>query len=109
MITKFRIYENSEVSPEIGSIVKHTGWSIEFPEQEYYPADVWIVDGKYLSNGRVSNFWYWQRVLDDGSLGEMENGYGSFKYSDIVEYRVWTKDEIKKIYPIKKSMAKYNL
>lgn len=41
-----------------------------------YP--VKIISGQYLDPiyGRVSNFWTWQRVNDDGSLGEKESGYG---------------------------------
>lgn len=38
---------------------------------------VYVTDGQYLSNGRVSNFWYWKRVNEDGSLSETtEHGYG---------------------------------
>jgi len=35
-----------------------------------------------MSNGRLSNFWYWKRVLSDGSVTETEHGYGSFEKSD---------------------------
>lgn len=36
-----------------------------------------VVDGQFLSNGRVSNFWYWKRVNEDGSLSDtIEHGYG---------------------------------
>lgn len=35
-----------------------------------------IKSGQYLSNGRVSNFWYWNETMPDGSLGPEEHGYG---------------------------------
>lgn len=35
-----------------------------------------IASGQYWSNGRVSNWWTWNEVNADGSLGEPESGYG---------------------------------
>ncbi len=36
-----------------------------------------ITNGQYLSNGRVSNFWYWKRVNKNGTLSKVEeHGYG---------------------------------
>ncbi|KKL05710.1 hypothetical protein LCGC14_2603300 [marine sediment metagenome] len=66
-------------NPSIGSIVTHTGWS---QKSKKYPCDVYIVRGDYLVDGLLSNFWYWRRLLDDGKLGEVEKGYGSFVVSD---------------------------
>ncbi len=37
---------------------------------------VYISDGSFMRNGRVSNFWDWHRLNDDGTLGESEGGYG---------------------------------
>ena len=38
---------------------------------------VYITGGRYLSGGRISNFWSWQEILPDGSLSEkVESGYG---------------------------------
>ncbi|HDY88856.1 MAG TPA: hypothetical protein ENH82_12190 [bacterium] len=65
--------------PKIGSIVKHIGWQ---QDKKVYPCDVYITDGCYLSDGRLSNFWWWKRVLKDGSLGKVEKGYGSFEESN---------------------------
>jgi len=31
-----------------------------------------------MSNGRISNFWNWQRVLSNGDLAPTEHGYGDF-------------------------------
>jgi len=67
-------------SPKIGTIVRHTGW--RFEDDKNYPCDVFITDGQYLSGGRVSNFWYWKRVLSDGTLAKTEQGYGSFEKSE---------------------------
>lgn len=35
-----------------------------------------IKSGRFLSNGRVSNFWHWNEVKKDGTLGPEEFGYG---------------------------------
>lgn len=35
-----------------------------------------IASGQFLSGGRVSNFWYWNEVMPDGTLGKEECGYG---------------------------------
>jgi hypothetical protein len=67
-------------SPKIGTVVRHTGWG--FVENENYPCDVLITGGQYMSNGRLINFWYWKRVLSDGTLAETEHGYGSFEKSE---------------------------
>ena len=67
-------------SPAIGTIVKHTGWGFE--DNENYPCDVLICDGEYYSDGRLSNYWYWQRVLPNGRLSKIESGYGSFEESE---------------------------
>ena len=72
--------KNKVNEPSIGAIVKHTGW--RFEDNKNYPCDVLIKSGKYMSNGGVSNFWYWQRVLDNGALSETEHGYGSFEESE---------------------------
>lgn len=42
-----------------------------------YP--VIIKEGCFLSGGRVSNFWYWQRLTPTGRIkSEVEHGYGNF-------------------------------
>jgi hypothetical protein len=50
---------------KIGAIIQH-------PDGR----NVKIKSGAFLRNGRVSNFWYWNEVKEDGSLGEDECGYG---------------------------------
>lgn len=62
--------------PKIGTIVTRSDWGFEGDKN--YPCDVLITDGKYLSDGRLSNYWYWKRVLPNGELSETESGYGDF-------------------------------
>lgn len=64
--------------PEVYTIVRHTGW---MTESDNYPCDVLITNGQYYSNGRLSNFWTWRRILPDGTLSEEECGYGDFEKS----------------------------
>jgi len=65
--------------PKIGSIVRHTGFQ-QNPKE--YPCDVYIVSGQFFSNGRLSNFWEWRRVLDGNQLGDIEKGYGDFEETE---------------------------
>jgi hypothetical protein len=74
--------------PGINTIVKHTGWGFE--DDKNYPCDVLITGGQFMSNGRVSNFWYWRRILPDGVLSEVEHGYGSFEKSN-KNYKIETR------------------
>jgi hypothetical protein len=69
-------------SPRIGSIVTHNGWGYNLKNPEDYPCDVYIESGTYLSNGRLSNYWWWRKVLKDNTLGELEGGYGDFSESE---------------------------
>jgi hypothetical protein len=50
-----------------------------------------INKGQYLDStygyGRVSNFWYWQEVYLDGTLGKEEYSYGHF-YEYRGDYKV---------------------
>ena len=50
-----------------------------FKRRDKKPYPVIIKEGCYLSNGRLSNFWYWQRVTPSGRIksGD-EHGYGNF-------------------------------
>jgi hypothetical protein len=56
----------AESNMRVGAIVMHPdGYKVK------------VIDGAFLRNGRVSNFWRWQRVNDDGSLNDtVECGYG---------------------------------
>lgn len=50
---------------EVGDTVRHpSGRTVK------------IVDGQYWGTFGISNFWYWQEVHADGSLGPREHGYG---------------------------------
>jgi len=66
--------ENFITSPNIGSIVTYMDG-----EKQY---DVYIIDGQYNGSNGLSNFWYWRPILDDGTLGEIQHGYGFFKESN---------------------------
>ncbi len=82
--------------PAIGSIVTHTGWR---QKSKKYPCDVYIVSGNYLVNNLLSNFWYWRPLLDNGKLGGVEKGYGSFVVSDkeyVIEIKYKYKVSVKK-------------
>jgi hypothetical protein len=39
-----------------------------------------INSGQYLDSTyhRLSNFWYWQEINEDGTLGKEDSGYGNF-------------------------------
>lgn len=50
---------------EVGNIVKH-----------YDGRQVKIISGQYFGEYGISNFWQWQEVLPDGTLGKIESGYG---------------------------------
>lgn len=43
-----------------------------------HPTDgpIYVISGSYAgSNGRVSNFWCWNKINEDGTLGEECSGY----------------------------------
>jgi len=69
-------------SPSPSSVVLHSGWSPRGP-MKGYPCDVYIVNGAFEVNGRLSNWWTWRRIIKtkngDVSLGPEESGYGAFR------------------------------
>jgi hypothetical protein len=62
---------NSELEEESGMEI---GATIKHPDGR----TVKIISGCFLDPiyHRVSNWWTWQEVLEDGKLGEEESGYG---------------------------------
>lgn len=50
---------------EIGDVVDHPDGRM-----------VKIVGGQYWGDHGLSNFWSWQPVEKDGTLGKLEHGYG---------------------------------
>ena len=56
----------SQSSMRIGKIIKHPdGYRVQ------------VIDGQFLSNGRVSNWWTWRRVTKRGTLSKkLYHGYG---------------------------------
>lgn len=65
-------------SPKIGDVVYFQPWKGSTDKRKNaYP--VLIRSGGFLSNGRISNFWYWQPLTPTGRpKGEVEHGYGMF-------------------------------
>lgn len=57
----------SESSMEIGAKIRHPNGSMVIVLSGYF------LDPVY---NRVSNFWTWQYINDDGVLGLIESGYG---------------------------------
>jgi hypothetical protein len=37
---------------------------------------VQITDGQWWGEHGLSNYWYWQEVLENGELGRADSGYG---------------------------------
>ena len=62
---KHLVEETLSSTMKIGKVLKHPDGRI-----------VKVVDGQYWGEYGLSNFWYWQEVLPDGSLGIKECGYG---------------------------------
>lgn len=73
--------------PQINEIVKHTGW--RFENDPNYPCDVIITGGSLMSNGLLSNFFYWKRITENGISEKEECGYGSFEKTEN-EYNIET-------------------
>jgi len=67
-------------TPDIHSVVFYQKSNRISGEETQKSYPVLILSGQYLDSiyKRVSNFWKWQKINDDGSLGEIENGYGNF-------------------------------
>ena len=114
-LKKFDSYTNDPRidEPRKYSIVWHTGWQ---QNDEKYPCHVYILNGQYYSNGGTSNFWYWKRILPNGSLAKEEYGYGDFRLPRVIMDSTYTEEEIKAEYPkkyqeylIKRDASKYNL
>ena len=36
----------------------------------------YIIDGQWEIDGRLSNFWDWKLIKEDGTLGRKQSGYG---------------------------------
>lgn len=59
-----------------------------------YP--VIINSGRYLSGGRLSNYWTWCKVTPTGKISEkIESGYGNFYIAEGFEVEIVRKITIK--------------
>ncbi len=85
------------LDPKPDTIVHHRGWMQNTTD---YPCDVFITKGNYQVAGRVSNYWYWHRMLPDGTMNPLvEHGYGDFEEAHDFEAKV---ELVKKIEIINK-------
>jgi len=64
--------------PAMNQVVFYQPWQGKNDRRKKaYP--VIIKDGAYLRNGRLSNFWDWQRLSPTGRINpKVECGYGNF-------------------------------
>jgi len=72
---------NSEIqisNPSVNQIVFFKPWQDKYDKRrKAYP--VIINSGHYEIDGRLSNFWYWQRISPSGKINPIvEHGYGNF-------------------------------
>lgn len=64
-------------SPKVNQVVFfHPARKMKYKPRKSYP--VIINEGCFLSNGRVSNFWEWQKLTPTGFIRKTEHGYGRF-------------------------------
>lgn len=56
---------------------------------------VLITSGTYLSNDRISNYWYWKEINSDGTLGKSNSGYGGSFFRPSIKYKIETKIKLK--------------
>ena len=65
-------------SPKVNQVVFYQPWQGKTDRRKKaYP--VIINSGDLFVDGRVSNFWYWQRLTLTGRINpKVEHGYGNF-------------------------------
>ena len=59
-------------SPKVGTVVRSVDLDM----------DVLIIEGRYMSEGRLCNYWKFRPVNEDCSLGEEITGYGNFSETE---------------------------
>ena len=80
--------------PSVNQIVFNHPWHEDDKHKKPYP--VLIVSGEYEVNGRLSNFWYWQRVSQTGKItAKIECGYPHFTIAEGYKVRVFREVIIK--------------
>lgn len=82
--------------PRVNQVVFYKPWQGKTDKRKKaYP--VIIKSGQYLSNGRLSNFWDWQRITPTGRINpKVECGYGNFTKAsgyEVIRKIVVTKSE----------------
>lgn len=76
-----KIYKRSFDSPEVGCAYIREGMP------------VYVVDGCVMSGGRVSNWWSYQPINKDGTLGKKSGCYG-YEFTEKIKCNVVTKVSI---------------
>jgi hypothetical protein len=76
-----KMYKRSFDSPEIGCAYIHEG------------KPVYVIDGCMTSGGRVSNWWTFQPINKDGTLGKQQSCYG-YEFTEKIKCKVMTKVQI---------------
>jgi len=63
--------------PNANHVVFYKYWQGKDERKKAYP--VIINSGNFEVNGRISNFWRWQRISPTGRINpNVESGYGNF-------------------------------
>jgi hypothetical protein len=80
-------------APSAGTVVFFHPWEKKRKDGKPFKSyPVLIKSGDYLVNGRLSNFWYWQRVYSTGQVKKtVEHGYGNFTKAEGVETKTVVK------------------
>jgi len=69
--------DGTEIKPECEPKQNSAVYYYDSESKELYLS--LIKSGNWLSNGRLSNFWYWQRIDENlNILSEVYHGYGNF-------------------------------
>lgn len=44
---------------------------------------IYVQGGDWEIDGRISNFWYWREINEDGTLGDLSHGYAIEEWEEI--------------------------
>jgi len=86
LFKKEEIKKLEHITPSINDIVI-VGSNFYFTHPKRTNRLVLITHGQFYSNNRISNYWTWKEINNDGSLGIENSGYGNF-YQPKYKYRL---------------------
>jgi hypothetical protein len=70
------------INPETDQVVFFKPW-MNKNDKRKKAYSIIINSGEYIRNGRLSNFWYWQRISPSGRINpKVEYGYGNFTIAE---------------------------